>query len=54
MNEEKLRKYFLEGMSDPLVKPFYRKMLEWRANNGFAWQELIMMLKRAENGEFKD
>lgn len=53
MDEDKLERYFYEGMSDPTVKPLFEKFLEWRRHNGIAWKELVIMLKRAENGEFK-
>jgi len=53
MNEDAVERYCWDCMSDPLSKPFYQKMLEWKNNNSPCWRELTMMLTRAEKGEFK-
>lgn len=52
MNEDKLEKYFKDGMSDPTAKSFFEKMLEWKRRNGLAYRELKSMLKNAEDKKF--
>lgn len=54
MDENKFKIFVKDGYSNPISRPFYEKLDEWIYRNSYVWQELKLIIQKAEVGDFNN